>query len=138
MFNRIPHRSGGDLRSGVRDLPGLSRTAVALLAGLAIGIGTDARWLPDCAGVLLAIPIALKCRWRLLLAGRVDLSWRVLRWAVKSGSSTITVTWIASVFAGGRLRQESHRVVRHPPPKVARLWMPLVQHLGNPHHAVGR
>ena len=101
--------------------------AVALLAGLAIGIGTEQVVYLVVLVVLLAIPIALK--WPLEFAlGLVALTFPFdsILVAVKSGSGTITVTWIASVFAGGLLLARIASGVRQPPPKVARLWIALV------------
>jgi len=100
--------------------------AVALLVGIAIGVGTEKL---IYLVVLVAIPLALK--WPVEVAlGSVALVFPFdsILIAVKngSGSGTFTVTWFVSVGAGALLMARIVSGVRQSPPFVARLWILLI------------
>ena len=125
MASRSTTQMGGFFPSWAPTvLLGLTISAVALIVGLAIGMGPDKL---IYLVVLLAIPVAFK--WPLEVAmGAVALTFPFdsILVAVKNGQSTTTVTWFASVGAGALLLARILSGVRQPPPKVARLWLALV------------
>src|SRR5216684_702170 len=99
---------------------------VALLVGIAIGVGTQKL---IYLVVLVAIPLALK--WPVEVAlGSVALVFPFdsILIAVKSGSGsgTFTVTWFVSVGAGALLMARIVSGVRQSPPFAARLWILLI------------
>jgi len=99
---------------------------VALLVGIAIGVGTQKL---IYLVVLVAIPLALK--WPVEVAlGSVALVFPFdsILVAVKSGSGsgTFTVTWFVSVGAGALLMARIVSGVRQSPPFAARLWILLI------------
>ncbi len=99
-------------------------TAVALLVGIAISVGSEKL---IYVVALVAVPLALK--WPLEFAmGSIALVFPFdsILIAVKSGSGTTTVTWFVSVVAGGLLLARIMSGVRQSAPVVARLWILLI------------